>query len=1109
MVILSSCGGGGGGSGSAPTPQAPTVNPTIPNSSYSFYTTKNQQITTSIGSSDIVLVSVSSQGTNGTASISSNKVVYIPNSNFVGSDTIIFNATRPSGNLTVTVNIVVSAVNTAPVANNLEIFVQKGNGVYFTLPVTNEDGDTLTYEMLTLPSYGVLALRPESSPNWAYDAPNAELQTTFSYRVFDGQLYSNVATVTINVTRPNQAPSFPVNFLSTVTNLGKAEINEDATLVESFIAIDPDDSVISGSVLVGSTKGTVTLINNGGKNFTLTYTPNANYFGNDSFTLRLNDSLGGKIDRVVNVKVLPVNDAPEVATTLASVTLEKNEIIGKLLDFGISDIDSTALLILYDTTPTLVDINYISSSKKIIVTPKVNKEGTEVVTIRISDGFLTSELITINVLVKGEPLPSVQPINQELAFDQGTSKTFTLLGTNIGDRIVNYQILSYPNGGASTITGTLPNLTYTPPSNFHGSTTLSFLIYNEDDEVASSTGFITFNVARTDFSNTWSIDLSGTIYENELLMQDANYVMKNRFFISGRDFSPVFSIFTDNMQCGIFGDEYVWLNLTSDRKVMPFDRTENWVCFDQYYLMSAEPIVKTISPEEVLETLTKDNIFANYFDYNSIHHFDKIKLIPECSLFETTQELVFILGDETEEQKECYLALAESLIDTTSLRNYYQINNTISITEGIYTPVKKLLNYILSKEANTAFLDKQGFLEDVSRQVSYYTMGAYGLMYHFESCKQFYTSNGEEFIELATLLDYPRTSTQESCILDLFKFYDSNFEEFYTRTGFIEPTNKISYNINIEHIMNDILTTILDPEFQASVPLGYCSAENYSINSYMFDARADRVNSIDTMIQLIPSCSTSYLSTVAGYNAQATSIYSVLRKVSPTSPIEQAIEACHLDILATYSDKISYSIVGFKKASSSSYQDIINKTKIALILDTAQKHMDETCTSIPQEETATEYIYESNNYAIYKKEISSKVELFFGYKKSATDFSSDYNGFLGESVKRTSLISSTLSSFNQKILYENELVKLSSNADFILLPYRTENGKQVYTKITLEQNEIVLTGIYTKNMSNEMELSGIDEYIGKGFIMVDGSSKTLIFSTYDIKGGYYLYEVKN
>ena len=42
-----------------------------------------------------------------------------------------------------------------------------------------------------------------------------------------------------------------------------------------------------------------------------TYTPNANYFGSDSFTYGISDGHGGTDTATVSVTVTPVNDLPE------------------------------------------------------------------------------------------------------------------------------------------------------------------------------------------------------------------------------------------------------------------------------------------------------------------------------------------------------------------------------------------------------------------------------------------------------------------------------------------------------------------------------------------------------------------------------------------------------------------------------------------------------------------------------------------------------------------------------------------------------------------------------------------------------------------------------
>ncbi|BCD87276.1 hypothetical protein PSm6_36830 [Pseudomonas solani] len=172
------------------------------------------------------------------ADINANKLVFVPDSNENGSPYATFQYQVSDGSLysnTATVTINVSAVNDAPVAVNDTFTTTEDNAVTITStglfgtdgtgPLNDSDVDSGAFtdiKVTQLATDGVLKLNgvavtlnqvisiadinagklvfvPDGNEN---GAPYA----TFQYQVSDGSLYSNTATVTINVTAVNDAP---------------------------------------------------------------------------------------------------------------------------------------------------------------------------------------------------------------------------------------------------------------------------------------------------------------------------------------------------------------------------------------------------------------------------------------------------------------------------------------------------------------------------------------------------------------------------------------------------------------------------------------------------------------------------------------------------------------------------------------------------------------------------------------------------------------------------------------------------------------------------------------------------------------------------------------
>lgn len=91
----------------------------------------------------------------------------------------------------------------------------------------------------------------------------------------DGQLTSNPATVSITVTPVNDAPQAQSQSLS---------MNEDDTLNITLVATDPDGDLLTYNLESNPGHGTLT-----GTLPELIYTPDANYFGSDSFSFTATD----------------------------------------------------------------------------------------------------------------------------------------------------------------------------------------------------------------------------------------------------------------------------------------------------------------------------------------------------------------------------------------------------------------------------------------------------------------------------------------------------------------------------------------------------------------------------------------------------------------------------------------------------------------------------------------------------------------------------------------------------------------------------------------------------------------------------------------------------
>ncbi|MHB8112088.1 MAG: beta strand repeat-containing protein, partial [Bellilinea sp.] len=172
-----------------------------------------------------------------------------------------------------TMTINVTANNNAPVANPQTPSVAEDTATPITLTASDVDNDPLTYSIVTPPSHGTLSGTIPSltyTPEANYNGPDS-----FTFKVNDGVVDSDPATVSITVEAVNDAP---------VANAQSKPVTEDTATTITLTGSDIDSSSLTYSVVTNPSHGTLS-----GSGATRTYTPAANYNGPDSFTFKVND----------------------------------------------------------------------------------------------------------------------------------------------------------------------------------------------------------------------------------------------------------------------------------------------------------------------------------------------------------------------------------------------------------------------------------------------------------------------------------------------------------------------------------------------------------------------------------------------------------------------------------------------------------------------------------------------------------------------------------------------------------------------------------------------------------------------------------------------------
>jgi VCBS repeat-containing protein len=243
--------------------------------------------------------SVSSPPSDGTAEFSANpgEFTYTPNDDFNGTDQFTVTVTDNDGaGGSASVTITITAINDAPVAADLSASTDEDTAVATTLSAIDVDGDQLTFSVVSGPAHGSLSGTP---PNLTY-TPDTDFNggDSFTFQASDATLSSGTATFTVNVLAANDPPVAVPDMFTVDQNSGPNPVDP---LDKDF---DVDGDPISLASVDQPANGTVEL--SGG---VVTYSPNVNFIGEDSFSYTISDGTGLSATAIVTITVLdPVAD---------------------------------------------------------------------------------------------------------------------------------------------------------------------------------------------------------------------------------------------------------------------------------------------------------------------------------------------------------------------------------------------------------------------------------------------------------------------------------------------------------------------------------------------------------------------------------------------------------------------------------------------------------------------------------------------------------------------------------------------------------------------------------------------------------------------------------
>ncbi|EGQ9058977.1 tandem-95 repeat protein [Vibrio parahaemolyticus] len=374
----------------------------------------------------------------GTVEVVNGKLVFTPTENFNGDAEIIYTVTDGALTDQATVKVTVNAVNDTPVVeSNIADQALAEDFTPYTIDLNTafSDVDNVDGE-LTFSVSGNSNIQVAIVNGIATITPTAD--------------WNGSETLTFTATDPSgESISQTVNFtVAPVADIvaDKATVVEDTSTVIKVLGNDTfegDGKVVSLDTNNGPANGTVSVNPDG----SVTYTPDDNYHGTDSFTYIVTSG-GVSESTTVSVDVTPVNDAPVAKDDIAT-TQEDTAVTIDVLPND-SDVDGDKLSIESASVPKEQGTVEVVNGK-LVFTPAENFNGDAEITYTVTDGQLTDEAkvtVTVNPVNDAPTIKvdAVESITEDAVSIDTVVATLTVRDTDTSEDQLTVSLENNSNG---------------------------------------------------------------------------------------------------------------------------------------------------------------------------------------------------------------------------------------------------------------------------------------------------------------------------------------------------------------------------------------------------------------------------------------------------------------------------------------------------------------------------------------------------------------------------------------------------------------------------------------------------------------------------------------
>jgi hypothetical protein len=251
--------------------------------------------------------------------------------------------------------------------------------------------------------------------------------------------------------------------------------HEDIALEIALSGTDTNGDALVFSIVQNPENGVLTGFDEGSG--TGTYTPNANYNGDDAFTFKVNDGLQDSDIAEVSIEIVAVNDPPLTEDQELTV-MENGEVDVTLIG---SDPDGDELSFSIVEGP--VSGTLAGEPPNLVYRPSAGFSGTDSFSFVANDGTVDSNVSQVNITVLPvNDAPSAEDVEVETNEDEPVAVTLT--ASDPDSDSLTFVIMSQPSHGTlgeiMPVNSTSATVVYAPTANFNGADNFTFRVHDGD-----------------------------------------------------------------------------------------------------------------------------------------------------------------------------------------------------------------------------------------------------------------------------------------------------------------------------------------------------------------------------------------------------------------------------------------------------------------------------------------------------------------------------------------------------------------------------------------------------------------------------------------------------